>query len=109
MKLDPEIWAAIIGGLFLIASSSRKVKEGKIVKVDVEFDDVITSLRITGDFFMHPEDILEDIEKSMLGLKTDVNYEILVNNICEIVNYHDAQMIGVSPESLASVIREALK
>jgi len=43
----------------------QKVKEGKVVKVEVEYDEVIKNIRITGDFFLHPEDILDKIEKSI--------------------------------------------
>ncbi len=93
----------------MIACSSQKVKEGKIVKVEVGYDESITKLNITGDFFLHPEDILDEIEKSMIGLKKDVSFDTLVFKIHEIVKNYDALMIGISPESLALVIREALK
>lgn len=93
----------------MIAYSSQKVKEGKIVKVEAEFDEVIKKLKITGDFFLHPEDVLDDIEKSMIGLKKDVKFDTLVLKIHNIARACDAQMIGISPESVASVIMEALK
>lgn len=93
----------------MIACSSQKVKEGKIVKVEVEFDNVITKIKITGDFFLHPEDVLDDIERSLPGLKKDAGFETLAYEIHKIVNDHDAQMIGISPESLALSIQEALK
>ena len=93
----------------MISYSSQKVREGKIVKVEVEFDDFIEKLKITGDFFLHPEDVLEDIEKSMHGLKKNVSFDELVVNIHNIARAHDAKMIGISPESLALVITEALK
>ena len=95
--------------VILIAHSSQKVKEGKIVKVEVEVDDVIKKLRITGDFFLHPEEVLDDIEKSMTGLKKDVSFDTIVLKIQNIVKDHNTQMIGISPESIAEVLREALK
>ncbi|VVB85200.1 Lipoate-protein ligase A subunit 2 [uncultured archaeon] len=93
----------------MIAYSSQKVKEGKIVKVEVEFDDVIKKIRITGDFFMHPEEVLDDIEKSITGLKKDVSFDTIVLKIKNIAKDSNTQMIGVSPESIAEVLREALK
>ncbi len=93
----------------MIAYSSQKVKEGKIVKVEVECNDIIEKLKITGDFFLHPEDVLDDIEKSMVGLKKDVKFDTLVFKIQTIARARDAQMIGISPESVALVIMEALK
>jgi lipoate-protein ligase A len=93
----------------LKAYSSQKLKEGKIIKVLIEFDNVITKVKISGDFFLHPEEVLDDIEKSMLDLKRDVSFETLVLKIHNIIKRYDAQMIGISPESLALVIREILK
>ena len=89
--------------------AKQKVKEGKLIKVEVECDESIKKLRITGDFFLHPEDALDAIEKSMLGLEKDVSMETIASKINGIVKAHDAQMIGISPESLALVIKEALK
>lgn len=93
----------------MIGHASRKVREGKVVKVEVEYGDVITKLKITGDFFLHPEEILEKIEESMLGLEKDASIEIFASKIQRVVKAHGAQMIGISPESLALVIKEALK
>lgn len=93
----------------MISHASRKVREGKLVKVDVEYDKVIKKLKITGDFFLHPEEILEKIEKSMLGLNKNASIETIASKIQKIVKAHDAQMIGISPESMAMVIKEALK
>ena len=93
----------------MIAYSSQKVKEGKIVKVEAQFDNVITKVKISGDFFIHPEEVLDDIENSMLDLKRDVSFDTMVVKIRNIIKNYDAQMIGISPESLALVIRETLK
>ena len=87
----------------------QKVREGKLVKVEVEYDEVIRDIRITGDFFLHPEDVLEKIEKSMLGMEKDTSAEKIASRIQSIVKAYDAQMIGIGPESLAQVITEALK
>lgn len=93
----------------MISHASRKVKEGKVVKVEVEYDTATAKLKITGDFFLHPEDILEKIENSMLGLKKDASMETIGTKIQKIMETHGAQMIGISSESLALVIKEALK
>ncbi len=92
----------------MFAHASRKVKEGKIIKVEVEFDGFIRKIKITGDFFLHPEDVLENIEKSIIGLKKDTSMEAIASKIQNIIEAHDVQMIGISAESMASVIKEAL-
>jgi lipoate-protein ligase A len=93
----------------MIFQAKQKVKEGKVVKVEVDCDEVIRKIRITGDFFMHPEDILEDIEKSIAGLKRNADEGTIISNIQRTTSVKDVQMIGISPESIARLVREALQ
>jgi lipoate-protein ligase A len=93
----------------LIAHAKQKVREGKIVKVEVDYDESINKLKITGDFFLHPEDVLDEIEKSLSGLEKEASVEAIASKIHTIMAAHDARMIGISPESLARVVKEALK
>jgi lipoate-protein ligase A len=92
----------------MIFQAKQKVKEGKVVKVEVDCDELIRNVRITGDFFLHPEDILEEIEKSMVGLERNADEETITSNILKVIADRDVQMIGISPESIALLIREAL-
>lgn len=89
--------------------ASQKVREGKLVKVEIECGESISKIKITGDFFLHPEDVLEEIERSMLGLRKDADTEDIASRIRSTAEAHGAQMIGIGAESLASVIKEALK
>jgi len=95
--------------MYHVGYAKQKVKEGKLVKAEVEYDGFIRRIKITGDFFMHPEDALEKIEKSMPGLKKDASMENIVSKIHSVIEAEDVQMIGISKESLALVIREALQ
>ncbi len=97
------------GDVLLIALAKQKVREGKIVKVEVEYDESIKKLKITGDFFLHPEEVLDEIEKSMIGLKKEASIVTIASKIHTIMAAHDARMIGISPESLAEVLKGALK
>lgn len=57
---------------FLI--NEYKAKKGLIrVRVKLDNEGRITWIRITGDFFMYPEEALLDLEKSLIGVKLDVN------------------------------------
>ncbi len=93
----------------MISQVRQKVKEGKLVKVEVEYDEVIKNVRITGDFFLHPEDILEKIEKSITGLEKTTSEENIISNIQKTIAADDVQMIGISTESIARLIKEALQ
>ncbi len=79
-------------------------KAGKLIKVRAIFQgEKIKEIKITGDFFLHPEEKIEEIEN---GLK-DVN----VNNIRGIIEekMKNAEYAGISPEELEYVIKEAWK
>lgn len=93
----------------MIFHSKQKVKEGKVVKVEIECNELIRNVRITGDFFIHPEDILDEIEKSIIGLERSSSIETITSNIRKRIADRDVQMIGISPESIALLISEALK
>jgi len=86
----------------------KKVKEGKVVKIEFDCNDVIRNIRITGDFFLHPENMLEEIEKSIVGLDRNADENTIISNIQKGIAVSDAQMIGISPESIARLIKEAL-
>jgi len=92
----------------MIFQAKKKVKEGKVLKVEVDCDEVIRNVRITGDFFLHPEDILEEIEKSIIGLERNADLETIISNIQRTLSSRDVQMIGISPESIAGLVKEAL-
>jgi lipoate-protein ligase A len=92
----------------MIFQAKQKVKEGKVLKVEVDCDDVINGIRITGDFFLHPEDMLEEIEKSIVGMKRNADEGTIISNIKRTTSGKDVQMIGISPESIALLVREAL-
>jgi lipoate-protein ligase A len=54
--------------LMVERSVSRKVKGGKLVKVTVRSEGGrIAEVRITGDFFAHPEEGLEQVERELRG------------------------------------------
>ncbi|MEM3484686.1 MAG: lipoate protein ligase C-terminal domain-containing protein [Candidatus Methanomethyliaceae archaeon] len=47
----------------------KKVKGGKLIKVRVEEEGgIIKEVKISGDFFVHPEDAIEEIEKALKGV-----------------------------------------
>ena len=93
----------------MISQAKQKVKEGKVVKVEIEYTEVIKNVRITGDFFLHPEDIMEEIEDCIIGLDKTVSEEEIVSCIQKATEGKDVQMIGINPESIALLIRGALK
>lgn len=88
--------------------ASEKIKGGKLVRVKVEYGERIDNVRITGDFFMHPEETLFEIEEALKGADSKESEFALVERISGIAAKHDAQLIGVAPEDIARVLRMAI-
>jgi lipoate-protein ligase A len=87
----------------------KKIPGGKLVRVDVEFDQHIEKCRITGDFFIHPEEALLAIEKSLNGLELPFDPADVVEKIEAVLLEQQAVVVGFSPPDLAALIGEALK
>ena len=57
-----------------VGKCTLKVPNGKMLKVRVKFEkERIESIRITGDFFIHPEDSIEDLETAFKGSRLLLN------------------------------------
>lgn len=49
-------------------------KSQKLIKISLEYTEdtkIIHSIRITGDFFLYPEETLDEIESKLIGTKID--------------------------------------
>lgn len=81
-----------------------KVKGGKMIKIQLALENkkIIKDLRITGDFFLHPEETIEDVEKALRGCS--LSKEELVRIIKETLTSRRAVLLGASPEDLARCI-----
>ena len=82
-------------------------KSKKLIQVQLSFDDEtneINSVRITGDFFLYPEDRLELLETNLVGVKLDRN--ILKKKIEESLS--NSQTFGFDSESLVDAILRCL-
>jgi len=87
----------------------RKISGGKLIRVDVDYSDkFIDHVKITGDFFLHPEDTLEKIEAIFPGANAEKEKELLIKNINKILSDNDASLIGVSAEDIVDVVGEAI-
>ncbi|MFB6202325.1 MAG: hypothetical protein ABEI98_09980 [Halorhabdus sp.] len=84
--------------------ASKKVPDGKLVRVDVEVEDRIDDVRLTGDFFVEPPAARADIETAIEGHSVDVDRE----TILAAVEGVDATLIGFSAADVADLTMEAL-
>jgi len=85
-----------------------KVPGGKLVVVDLETDnEVIIRARVAGDFFLEPDEVLEDINHAIEGLSTGASHDDIEKAVSAAIPA-DAVMLGFSPDSIATAVRRAL-
>ena len=85
----------------------EKVPNGKLVCFDVDSEGgTITNVRITGDFFLHPEDAIIEIEKSLIGIPADCNESEITEKISSALK--GAQLIGATAGDFARIFKKAL-
>jgi lipoate-protein ligase A len=94
----------------MISKSIYKVPDGKLLKINLNYNqktNKINNVRITGDFFVHPEEAIEMIEEELKNLKLDkIN---LFEKIQSVVTQNNIELIGLDAESLTKGILMCLK
>lgn len=83
-----------------------KVPGGKLIRMDVEIEKgVIRSIKITGDFFIHPEDSIEAIEGFLTGKEVS---EELAKKLEDFLEAKGTRMIGISAADIVASIKKLL-
>jgi len=86
-----------------------KVPGGKLVVVDLEVaDGRLTDFRLSGDFFLEPDEALHAIDAAVDGLPADADAKVYTAAVTAALP-PDASLLGFSPESVATAIRRAVK
>lgn len=88
---------------------TKKITGGKLLRIDVSFDDTIEEITITGDFFLHPEGILTKLEDEIRGLYVPINKPGLIDRLNKIVERYNAELIGISVIDIVTTLGEALQ
>ncbi|MGI0072905.1 MAG: lipoate protein ligase C-terminal domain-containing protein [Nitrosotalea sp.] len=81
----------------------NEFKSEKLIRVLLEYDEqkkTIHSITISGDFFLYPEDALEKLESSLVGVKLERS--VINKQIQDIL--HDAEAFGFTAESMTEAI-----
>ena len=85
-----------------------KVPGGKLVKVDFAVSDgALRDVVVSGDFFLYPEETLEDIRASLEGLPSTTDEPGVADRIRQRIK-PGAELLGTSPEAIAIAVRRAL-
>lgn len=85
-----------------------KVIGGKLVVADLRVEDgIITAASINGDFFLEPDEALEDLNAAIIGLPKNVEHSVIREAVLSGLR-NDAVMFGFDAEAVARVVRRAL-
>ncbi len=88
---------------------SEKIGGGKLLQVEVEtHDGIAQSVRITGDFFLHPEDAVCDLENALVGACWGDTDDFLTTKLEEIVLSKNAQLVGFACTDLVRLFKKAV-
>ncbi|WP_313814565.1 biotin/lipoate A/B protein ligase family protein [Glutamicibacter sp.] len=85
-----------------------KVVGGKLVVVDLEIDNgVIVKTSLNGDFFLEPDDALDDLNSAINGLPSDATHSTIRDAVTANLR-EGAVMFGFDADAVARVVRRAL-
>jgi lipoate-protein ligase A len=91
-----------------MGKAEYKIPGGKLVIAETEtVENKIQRIKITGDFFMHPEEAIEKLEKFLI--KTQTLQEKIQSNVNAFFERNTVELIGVSPKDIAHVIELSLR
>ncbi|MFT4215235.1 MAG: lipoate--protein ligase family protein [Microbacterium sp.] len=85
-----------------------KVPGGKLVVVDLDVDGGrIAGFRLAGDFFLEPDDALENIDAAITGLPVETDAAGIAAAVRAALP-EGAQLLGFTPEAVGTAVRRAL-
>lgn len=93
----------------LIRSAKFKVQGGKLFEVRVDFDQKINNVQILGDFFIHPEEGLREIELLLTGMQMNEDEAAISQKVRDFAEANQITLIGITPEAIASSIVGVIK
>ena len=88
--------------------STEKITGGKLLRVKADFDSKINKVQITGDFFAHPEDVIEKIENSLRNLDVHTSEGDMQNKIENVIAKTNADIVGINAAAIAKNLMKAL-
>lgn len=82
-----------------------KIPGGKLVAVELEVvQNELRDIKIYGDFFMHPEESIKDLERTL----KNTNKKEIEQKIIDFFKIKDITLVGIQPKDFTHVIRLAL-
>lgn len=90
-------------------SLTKKIPGGKLLRVDIGYSDKVEQVKITGDFFLHPEDVIFVLEDTIRGMPLPLDGNKLALQLEAVLQSQQAEVIGFSSADLAAMILEVVQ
>jgi lipoate-protein ligase A len=88
---------------------THKIPHGKLVRISLDYDTtILQDIKICGDFFIHPEETVEEMERALFHLPVEATESRIKGLLDRAVHQKNAQLIGVDTQSVAKLIHEAI-
>jgi hypothetical protein len=84
-----------------MAFHQEKISGGKMLGISHDTVDGKVRIRIYGDFFLHPESRIIDIEKVLEGTGSSEPKEMIAGKVAEALG--DARLIGATADDIARI------
>ena len=88
--------------------ATEKVPGGKLVRIKVDFNSAINKIEITGDFFVHPEEGIFEIEKALTGIDASSSQESIAEIVQRIIQEKNFSLIGFDAEAIGRIVVQAI-
>ncbi len=77
-----------------------------MLRLDVNYSNHIEQLKITGDFFLHPEETLDQIVNELTGVDVPIQKDLLMRITKNILDNNEAELIGITLEDIINTLDE---
>jgi len=88
--------------------AEERLHNGKLIRVKVEHRDFIEKIEISGDFSLHPPEVMKEIERNLIGVEIESAEEGISELIEDTIMEHHAVLSGATPSDIAKVIKKAV-
>jgi lipoate-protein ligase A len=93
----------------LKGASKLKIPGGKLISIKLEYSSTIDDIQILGDFFLHPEESLQKIEKGLVGMPVRSGKVAMEQRIKAIAEENGIEMMGITPQAICKAIEMAVQ
>ena len=90
----------------MICNAENKIKGGKLIRIKCEIkEDILNKIKFSGDFFLHPEEKLNELEELLQGMKiNEIN-----TNIINFFRKNNVILLVIKEDDFANIFESAIK